>query len=409
MMSNFKSNVLLLLSASAISQLIAVVAIPVLSQFYSPEQFGTYGLYISISSIIASVAAGKFDLALMLPKEKKQVNSLFTLSSLLIFFVFCVVFIISYVFKDYLFQKTTSVLFSDYYFLIPVSVLLIAFSELCLSWFNRNKEYKIISFNNVLKSSSNVLAAVFLGLKIISGGLILANVFSQILVCISYMRKIKFNSILDFSLDRLSVVFNKYIMFFKYSTLSSLFNSTANIGFPIFLVFLFDIKVAGLYFFAEKIIIVPISILVGSVSKVYFQEASVIYNNNKNNLLQFTDNIQKKIMLFLLPFLIIMSFLVEDLFVLLGEEWIFSGDLIKYFAIYLLFKNIYSPISSVADIFRKQKLLLFFNFSLVVSQILFLYFFRDQGIKIALLFSSIIGSIHYIGLNLYMRKLMRNA
>ena len=114
-------------------------------------------------------------------------------------------------------------------------------------------------------------------------------------------------------------------------------------------------------------------------------------------------------MLFLLPFLIIMSFLVEDLFVLLGEEWIFSGDLIKYFAIYLLFKNIYSPISSVADIFRKQKLLLFFNFSLVVSQILFLYFFRDQGIKIALLFSSIIGSIHYIGLNLYMRKLMRNA
>ena len=104
-----------------------------------------------------------------------------------------------------------------------------------------------------------------------------------------------------------------------------------------------------------------------------------------------------------------MSFLVEDLFFILGEEWIFSGDLIKYFAIYIFFKNIYSPVSSIADIFKKQKLLLFFNFSLVFFQLLCLYFLKGQGIEIALLFSSLVGSIHYIGLNLYMRKLMKNV
>ena len=104
-----------------------------------------------------------------------------------------------------------------------------------------------------------------------------------------------------------------------------------------------------------------------------------------------------------------MSFLVEDLFFLLGEEWIFSGDLIKYFALYIFFKNIYSPVSSIADIFKKQKLLLLFNFSLVFCQLLCLYFLKGQGIEIALLFSSLVGSIHYIGLNLYMRKLMKNV
>ena len=409
MMSNFKRNIILLLSTSAISQFIAIFSIPILSQFYSPEDFGVYGLYISISTIIAFVAAGKFDLALMLPKEKSQAKFLFSLSFILLSFVSFIVFIVSYLSKDYLFKITDSPLFLEYYFFIPISVFMISFSELCINWSNRNKYYKLISLNSLLKSSSNVFVSIYFGLKMILGGLIFANILSQFSICVSFLIKLKFKKIISFDYNSLRLVFCKYIMFFKYSTLSTLFNSAANIGLPIFLVFLFDVKTAGLYFFAEKIIIVPVSILVGSVSKVYFQEASVIYNNNKKRLLSFTNNVQKKIVVVLFPFLFIMSFLVEDLFFLLGEEWIFSGDLIKYFALYIFFKNIYSPVSSIADIFKKQKLLLFFNFSLVICQLLCLYFFKGQGMEIALLFSSLVGSIHYIGLNLYMRKLMKNV
>ena len=409
MMSNFKRNILLLLSTSAISQFIAILSIPVLSQFYSPEDFGVYGLYISISTIIAFVASGKFDLALMLPKEEIQAKFLFSLSFIILSFVSFIVFVVSYLSKDYLFKITDSPLFLEYYFFIPLSVFMISFSELCINWSNRNKYYKLISLNSLLKSSSNVFISIYFGFKMILGGLIFANILSQFFICVSFLIKLKFKKIISFDYNSLRLVFLKYIMFFKYSTLSTLFNSAANIGLPIFLVFLFDVKTAGLYFFAEKIIIVPVSILVGSVSKVYFQEASVLYNNNKKRLLSFTNNVQKKIVVVLFPFLFIMSFLVEDLFFVLGEEWIFSGDLIKYFALYIFFKNIYSPISAIADIFKKQKLLLFFNFSLVFFQLLCLYFLKGQGIEIALLFFSLVGSIHYIGLNLYMRKLMKNV
>jgi len=176
MMSNFKRNIILLLSTSAISQFIAIFSIPILSQFYSPEDFGVYGLYISISTIIAFVASGKFDLALMLPKEKSQAKSLFSLSFILLSFVSFIVFVVSYLSKDYLFKITDSPLFLEYYFFIPISVFMISFSELCINWSNRNKYYKLISLNSLLKSSSNVFASIYFGLKMILGGLIFANI-----------------------------------------------------------------------------------------------------------------------------------------------------------------------------------------------------------------------------------------
>ena len=172
----------------------------------------------------------------------------------------------------------------------------------------------------------------------------------------------------------------------------------------------FGNKVAGYYFLAERIISIPISILTSSVSQVYFQEASLLYHNNKKALLLLTNDIQKKIFIFLFPFLLILSLWGEDLFSLFGNEWSESGLIIKYFFIFILFKNIYSPISTIGDILKKQKLLLMFNVSLFLFQVSSFYFLKELGnINYALLLSSSIRATHYIILSTYMkRKIIHN-
>jgi len=68
-------------------------------------------------------------------------------------------------------------------------------------------------------------------------------------------------------------------------------------------------------------------------------------------------------------------------------------------------KNIYSPISHIGDILNKQKVLLLFNISLFCFQLGSFYFLQEQNnIKIALLTASIFGAIHYMILNIYMKK-----
>ena len=88
-----------------------------------------------------------------------------------------------------------------------------------------------------------------------------------------------------------------------------------------------------------------------------------------------------------------------------GDEWTEAGVIVKYFAVFILFKNIYSPISHIGDILNKQKVLLVFNVSLFIFQLSAFYFLKEYSdIKAALLTASLFGAIHYMILNTYMQQ-----
>ena len=63
MIIDFKKNVLKLLTGISIAQIIPIVFTPILTQYFSPDEFGIYGLYISVCSILGVVASFKYDVA----------------------------------------------------------------------------------------------------------------------------------------------------------------------------------------------------------------------------------------------------------------------------------------------------------------------------------------------------------
>ena len=409
--SDFIKNIIKLLTTSSVAQLIPLLITPILTQYFTAEDFGTYGLYISICTILGIIAAGRYDVAIMLPKKNKDALNIVAICFLItsIFSIIC--FIILEIFKIQLFDLTKSEIFNKHYFLIPITIFLFSINQTLIVWFNRQKKYTLIGEHNLLKSSTNSFYALVLGLKKISTGMIIGNIISLIITVIFNIYD--FISSTNYTIITTKSVYNnfkKYIVFLKYSTFSNLFNSLSNIGMTALIALFFGIKVAGFYFLAERIISIPISILTSSISQVYFQEASFLYHKNKKALLILTNDIQKKIFIFLLPFLLILSFWGENLFSLFGNEWSESGLIIKYFSIFILFKNIYSPISTIGDILKKQKLLLMFNLSLFLFQVASFYFLKEIGnINYALLLSSSIGAIHYIILSIYMkRKIITN-
>ena len=69
----------------------------------------------------------------------------------------------------------------------------------------------------------------------------------------------------------------------------------------------------------------------------------------------------------------------------------------------------YSPISHIGDILNKQKILLIFNISLFMFQLASFYFLKEYNdIKPALLTASFFGAIHYLLLNIYMKRQLTN-
>lgn len=405
-LTNFYQHVLKLFASISIAQFIPIIATPILTQFFSPQDFGLYGLYISICSILGIIASAKYDVAIMLPRNKIDSLNILALCFFITFIFSSICFSVLNIFNDALFDLTKSDLLKKYYFIIPISIFLISINQSIIVWLNRNKKYNTIATQNVIKSGSNSGSALILGLNSINLGLIAGHIISLLTISvfnIFYLLK-EINTTLV-SQKIIKRNFRKYIDFLKFSSFSNLFNACTNMGMTTLIVVFFGTKTAGLYFLAEKLIAIPLSFITSSVSQVYFEKASKLFYSDRLALLKLTNQVQKNIFYILFPFLVFCSLFGEELFSILGQEWAEAGVILKYFTVFVLMKNLYSPISHIGDILNKQKILLFFNISLFCFQVSAFYFLKEYNdIKPALLTASIFGAMHYLLLNIYMKR-----
>jgi len=405
MLNDFLKNTIKIMSSSSLAQLTVICITPLLTQFFSPEEFGIYAFYISVCTIFGSIANGKFDIAIMLPKKNIDSVNIFILSILISFTFSVLILIVLYLFKNLIFRNEY-VVFVKLYYVFPITIFFIGLNSSILSFFNRQTAYNEIAKNNVIKSTTNSFSSLFLGIKKIATGMIIGNLISltvTLLVNFSYIK----NKINKRDIKRTLIISNfiKYIDFIRFSTISNFFNSVSSFGITTIIILFFGPKVAGLYFLAEKIFAVPISILTSSISQVYFEKASRLFYTDKFELLQLTLKIQKNIFKILFPSLLFLCLLGEILLNILGEEWSKAGAILKFISVYILFKNIYSPISHIGDILNKQKQLLLFNFSIFSFQVIsFVALNNFNDLKLTLLTSSFFGAVHYILLDYYMKK-----
>ena len=405
MLSDFLKNTIKIISSNSLAQLIVICITPLLTQFFSPEEFGIYAFYISVCTIFGSIANGKFDIAIMLPKKNIDSVNIFILSILISFTFSILMLIIIYIFKNLIFRNDYLV-FVKLYYVFPITIFFIGVNSSILSFFNRQTAYNEIAKNNIIKSTTNSFSSLFLGIKKIATGMIIGNLISLTITLIVNFSYIK-DKISKRDIKKTLIISNfiKYIDFIRFSTISNFFNSVSSFGITTIIILFFGPKIAGLYFLAEKIFAVPISILTSSISQVYFEKASKLFHEDKFELLQLTLKIQKNIFKILFPSLLFLCLLGEILLNILGEEWSKAGAILKFISVYILFKNIYSPISHIGDILNKQKQLLLFNFSIFTFQVIsFVALNNFNDLKLTLLTSSFFGAVHYILLDYYMKK-----
>ena len=78
--SEFTRNVLTLMTGTTISLAIPIAISPVLTRIYTPQDFGVFTLYMAITTIIAVLVTGRYELAIMLPKKDENAVDILILS-----------------------------------------------------------------------------------------------------------------------------------------------------------------------------------------------------------------------------------------------------------------------------------------------------------------------------------------
>jgi O-antigen/teichoic acid export membrane protein len=379
--SRIVKDTLILIGGTGISQIIPVLASLILTRLYQPEDFGLLALYVSLLSITGAASTGRYELAIMLPKSPSSavylvyLSSFVTLTVALVFMIACVLFspsIATFLNNQ---QLTT------WLYILPLSILFFGVNQTFVFYSNRLGDYKTISINKILKSSSVALVKIGLGLAgLTSIGLILGNIVGAA-ISVSFLVKTHFRSLKNtlryFSLRRMIRFFGIYRKFPKYDLFSAVLNATS-LHIPILLLsYYFNDEITGYYSLAHIVLSMPVTLVSLSTGQVFYENASKILKNSKNLHPLMVKIFTRLVLLGGIIMLILGLFGVSIFSFVFGPDWSPSGAYARVMSPWLFMVFITMPFTYVFSLLQRQKLFLILNSILFAGRFLVLVITSD--------------------------------
>ena len=395
-MSNFLSNVMKLVSGSIIAQALGILLIPVITRLYSPEDFGIFQLFTSISSI-AIIACFSYQLSIMLPKKDEDSANIVVLCILLITITSTIVGIISFIFADQIAELLNSASLSNYLILIPVVVFLNGLFFVMNYWLSRRIRFGVIAGARVSNSVSNKFVQIGAATGGASPfGLILGTIAGYTIANLLMFHDLKKDLVIfkQISIKRMKELAIRYKKFPLLTSWSTIANEISRQVPSFMLAFFYGTNVVGYYSLAYIAVNLPMRMVGGAVGQVFFQKASD-EKNRTGNVTQTVLEVHKRLISFVICPMIILLIIGEDLFsFVFGPEWHIAGIYAKILIPWIFLMFLSSPLTTIFEILEIQEFSLIFNLLLLASRLFVLYIGGIYGNPyLTLLLYSLTGAI----------------
>jgi O-antigen/teichoic acid export membrane protein len=361
---SFLHNLSIVMSGTAIAQLIGIALMPVVSRLFTPGDFGIFGSYNSVLGVITAIVTLQYTQAIMLPKKRSDALDLFfaTCFSVVIITLFC---LLSGLIIPETIQNIIKVNTSWFVFLLPVSALAFGFKQALQSWCIRIKAFTTTSKSQIIQSLSSIM------IWLISGwfgagawGLIIGSIFAQFIASANLLHRFKQDHARNgsgFRWERVKSAAVKYRDFPLYSAPQNLMNALSQ-GLPVLLLgHFYGITIAGAYAFGMKILQVPANFILRPLRQVLFQKASELENHGQSIYPLFIKSTCGLMALAFLPSLIIFIWAPDIFSWVFGKEWLTAGTYVRWLIlwIFISFSNV--PSVLFARIMRQQRNLFLFE------------------------------------------------
>lgn len=358
--SGYARNIITLMTGTSLAQAIPIAVSPVLTRLYSPEQFGLFALFMAIASIAAVVVTGRYEQAILLPKEDSDAMQVVALSTLLSVLLSAVLFLVVCLLNAPITELLGNPAIAPWLYWIPLSTLLMGVYQSLNYWCNRKGQYKRLAISRTLQSgcsSGGQLAGGALGAGVT--GLVWGQLVGQALALLALARMVLREDrsfVRDISFSQMSMWAKKYINFPKFLIAAHGFN-TASSQMPIMLLSaMFSASSVGFYNLTQRVLGAPITLVAGALGDVFRQEASRAYIDTGSCKTVYVKTLKRLLILSALPFFAFF-FVAPDFFALVfGEEWRVAGDYARILTPMFFLRFIASPLSTVFIVAEAQKL-----------------------------------------------------
>ena len=400
--SEFNKNILRIFSGTFLAQVISLIITPILTRIYSPEDFSSYALFVSIVSVLSIIASLKYNNAVIIATDEEKALSVFSLSVVITLIFTAFLFLFYFILKEQIVILLKIESIEEWLVFVPISVSIIAIYNILNNWFIRKAEYTKLSINRVINASASGIFKIGFNkvFQLKSFGLILSEIISRLITGVILGSYFLYNNIINLKQLKwkdLKGALRDYKDFPIY-TLPSDFVGVATRELPVFMLSAnFSAGVVGYYMLTKRVLDIPFTLLSTSILEVFKQKAAEDFNSTGSCQNIFLATLKKLLILSVIPFsvlLIIAPLLFEFVF---GVDWRMSGEYAQIMVMMYFFKFISSPLTYVFYVVNKLKIdmILNFVFSVVIFCSLYAgnYLYNDP--KVTLIFYATSSAIMY--------------
>ncbi len=384
------------MTGTGVSVALPVLISPILTRLYLPEDMGVLATFVAITMIVGTLSNGRYELAIVLPKDDDDAINLLALSLIINFIISVLILILVIVFKNDLNEIFFYAGF-NYTYLIPLATFFIGLLNLLNAYNVRLKKFGDIAKANVIKSISLSVIQLSVGFFMKNAfGLISGEVFSKMFANIKLIKNITNQKLLAKSVTKgkikeMSLLYKKFPI---YDVPASLFNIASFQIIPVLLKIFFSSSIAGFFYLSQRVISSPVTLISSSVLDVFKERAAKDYleHNNAREIYLFT--FKRLSIMAIIPTLILLIF-ADDLFVFFfGAKWLVSAKYASIMSIMLFFRFVSNPLSYMFYIGNKQMLNMILQLFLLIGIVLS-FLISDNDITVIYLVSSVF-SLFYL-------------
>lgn len=354
-----------MVAGTSLAQLLTFAAYPIVSRLYSPDEFGVFGVFMSVSGMIALMATGRYELAIVLPDEETDAKKLFKLSftiNVLVSIIACIaVAMLWFTNASY---GTAYEPLKYLLWLAPPAIFLTSASNIFQNWFIRQKKYRLLAYSKIIQALVNNSLIIALAYSTVQEwGLVAGYAIGMLAVVLYFL--IRFTKSTHHqpnqSTATIKSLARKYIDFPKANTWHALSDVFQSQGIIYFIAFFFSSGIVGFYAFAIRILQAPMMLIINSVSQVFYQSAAEKHRKGES-VVSLLRSTVKKISLIALPFLLILLFFGPDLFALFfSEKWRTSGEFAQILAPWLCLDFVRYGIAQLPLVLGKVKQMMYWS------------------------------------------------
>lgn len=367
--ASFARSVGVLVGGTAGAQVLAVLAAPLLTRLYTPEDFGLLAVYASLLGLVAVIASLRYELAIPLPECDTEAANLVALSLLLV--VVNTVFFgaLTLLLRQPIANALGVPALAAYLWLLPLGVLAGGIYNVFNYWAVRSKHFGMIASTRVTQSLAGLLIQLstfkFGGIGLLFGQLVGQSAGSFKMVS----HAIRSDGFKLVSWSGIKQAARRYQRFPIFSTWEGFLNTAGLQLPPLLFAFLFGPAVAGMYSLANRVLSLPLSLIGSAIGQVFFSSAADARRNGQLGPL--VVQLHTRLAHIGLPPALLMMLVGADLFALVfGSEWRQAGEFAQWMVPWLYLVFVSSPLSTLFAIAEKQNQGLAFQILLLFARLM---------------------------------------